>query len=55
MGGEKYSVNEIAQPYLDEDTRQIDLLGLYTLFGEPNAMFEVKFPNQDIKVRIKTT
>ena len=55
VGGEKYSINEIAQPYLDEDTRQIDLLGLYTLFGEPNAMFEVKFPNQDIKVRIKTT
>jgi hypothetical protein len=55
VGGEKYSVNEIAQPYLDEDTRQIDLLGLYTLFGEPNGMFEVKFPNQDIKIRIKTT
>ncbi len=55
VGGEKYSVNEIAQPYLDEDTKQIDLLGLYTLFGEPNAMFEIKFPNQDIKVRIKTT
>ena len=55
VGGEKYSVNEIAQPYLDEDTRQIDLLGLYTLFGEPNGMFEIKFPNQDIKVRIKTT
>ncbi len=55
VGGEKYSVNEIAQPYLDEDTRQIDLLGLYTLFGEPNAMFEIKFPNQDIRIRIKTT
>jgi hypothetical protein len=55
VGGEKYSVNEIAQPYLDEDTRQIDLLGLYTLFGEPNGMLEIKFPNQDIKVRIKTT
>ena len=55
VGGEKYSVNEIAQPYLDDDTKQIDLLGLYTLFGEPNAMFEVKFPNKDIKVRIKTT
>jgi len=55
VGGEKYSVNEIAQPYLDEDTRQIDLLGLYTLFGEPNGMFEIKFPSQDIKIRIKTT
>jgi hypothetical protein len=55
VGGENYSVNEIAQPYLDEETRQIDLLGLYTLFGESNSMFEVKFPNQDIKIRIKTT
>lgn len=53
VGGEKYSVNEIAQPYLDEDTRQIDLLGLYTLFGEPNGMFEIKFPNQDIRIRVK--
>jgi hypothetical protein len=49
----KYSVNEIAQPYIDDDTRQIDLLGQYTLFGEPNAMFEVKLPSKDIKVRIK--
>jgi hypothetical protein len=54
VGGTKYSVNEIAQPYLDEDTRQIDLLSLYTLFGEQNAMFEVKYPNTDIKIRIKT-
>ena len=23
----KYSLNEIAQPYIDEETRQIDLLG----------------------------
>ena len=49
----KYSVNEIAQPYIDADTRQIDLLGQYTLFGQPNAMFEVKLPSKDIKIRIK--
>lgn len=55
VGENKYSVNEIAQPYLDDVTRQIDLLGLYTLFGEPNAMFEIKNPNQDIKIRIKTS
>ena len=54
VAGSKYSVNEIAQPYIDEDTRQIDLLSLYTLFGEQNAMFEVKYPNSDIKIRIKT-
>ena len=51
----KYSLNEIAQPYIDEDKRQIDLLGRYTLFGEPNAMFEVKYPNSDIKVTISTS
>ena len=51
----KYSLNEIAQPYIDDTTRQIDLLGRYTLFGAPNAMFEVKFPNKDIKVTISTS
>ena len=48
----KYSLNEVAQPYIDDETRQIDLLGRYTLFGEPNAMFEIKYPNKDIKVTI---
>tara|TARA_R110000868_G_scaffold98233_1_gene270226 strand:- start:7 stop:1839 length:1833 start_codon:yes stop_codon:yes gene_type:complete len=51
----KYSLNEIAQPYLDEDTKQIDLLGRYTLFGAPNSMFEIKYPNEDIKVTISTS
>jgi hypothetical protein len=51
----KYSYNEIAQPLLDSGTRQIDLLGKYTLFGAPNAMFEVKYPNKDIKVSISTS
>lgn len=50
----KYSFNEIAQPYIDETTRQIDLLGRYTLFGIPNGMFEVKYPNKDIKVSVST-
>mgnify|MGYP003663169376 FL=1 len=51
----QYSFNEIAQPLLDTATRQIDLLGKYTLFGAPNAMFEVKYPNKDIKVSISTS
>ena len=50
----KYSFNEIAQPYIDDATRQIDLLGRYTLFGIPNGMFEVKYPNKDIKVSVST-
>lgn len=51
----KYSLNEIAQPYIDTTTRQIDLLGRYTLFGSPNSMFEVKYPNNDIKITISTS
>lgn len=51
----KYSSNEIAQPYIDSSTRQIDLLGRYTLFGSPNSMFEVKYPNTDIKITISTS
>jgi len=51
----RYSLNEIAQPYIDETTRQVDLLGKYTLFGAPNSMFEIKYPNTDIKVTISTS
>jgi hypothetical protein len=53
VGGGKYSLNEISQPYLDNETRQIDLLGENVLFGDPISMFEVKYSNQDIKVRVK--
>jgi hypothetical protein len=54
VGGANYSLNEIAQPYLDEDTKQIDLLGEYTLFGDPISMFEIKLPETDIKIRVKS-
>ena len=52
--GNGYSVNEISQPYIDETTRQIDIASDYTLFGDPITMFEIKFPAQDIKVRVKS-
>ena len=52
--GGVYSVNEISQPLLDEGTGQIDISQEYTLFGEPTSMFEIKFPNTDIKVRVKS-
>jgi hypothetical protein len=54
VGEGQYSLNEIAQPYIDEDRRQVDLLGEYTLFGDPISMFEVRFPEKDIKVRVKS-
>lgn len=53
MVGGKYSINEISQTYVDETTRQINVTNEYTLFGEPNTMFEIKYPNSDIIVRVK--
>jgi len=55
VGEGKYSINTIAQPLLDEATGQVDLLGQYTLFGQSNGIFEVKYPEKDIKIRIKET
>jgi len=54
VGEGKYSLNEISQPYLDTNTRQIDISQDYTIFGEPTSMFEIKYPNMDIQVRVKT-
>jgi hypothetical protein len=53
VGGGKYSLNEISQPYIDTETRQVDISDDYTIFGEPTSMFEIKFPNMDIMVRVK--
>ena len=53
IGEGKYSVNEIAQPYIDPSTRQIDISSDYTLFGDPISMFEVKYPTLDIRIRVK--
>lgn len=53
IGEGKYSLNEISQPYIDTLTRQIDISDDYTIFGEPTSMFEIKYPNMDIMVRVK--
>lgn len=53
VGEGKYSVNEISQPYYPQSNRQIYLSEDYTLFGDSNTMFEVKYPNVDIVVRVK--
>jgi hypothetical protein len=53
VGGGKYSLNEISQPYIDTETRQVDISDDYTIFAEPTSMFEIKFPNMDIMVRVK--
>lgn len=61
VGGD-YSLNEISQRtvggVLDSGTnanrQMIDLTEDYTLFGESNSMFEIKYPNKDIRVRVKS-
>jgi len=54
VGGNGYSQNQVSQPLLDESTKQIDLLGEFTLFADPDSMFEIKFPEKDISIRIKS-
>lgn len=53
VGSGLYSLNEVSQPYLDSTTRQINLLGLYTLFADPDSMFEIKYPEKDIRVSVR--
>jgi hypothetical protein len=53
VGDGKYSLNEISQPYSDNTTREIDIAD-YTLYGEPTSMFEIKYPAEDIKVRVRS-
>lgn len=53
VGEGRYSLNETSQPYLDADTREIDISQDYALFGDPTSMFEIKYPTTDIQVRVK--
>ena len=53
VGGD-YSLNEIAQPYIDDVTRQIDVSDTYTLYGDPISMFEIRNPDKDIRCRVKS-
>lgn len=53
VGEGKYSLNEISQPYIDSATRQIDVSSDYTIFGEPTTMYEIRYPTNDIIVRVK--
>ena len=53
----EYSINPITQKLLvDNPTDGIFMVDInfseYTLFGQPNAMFEVKYPSKDITVQI---
>jgi len=50
--GGQYSSSETSQRYSDLQTKQIELID-DTIFAQPNQIYQVRFPEKDIKVRIK--
>ena len=51
--GGQYSSSETSQRYVDNDTKQIELID-DTIFAQPNQIYQIRFPEKDIKVRVKT-
>jgi hypothetical protein len=49
--GGKYSLNETNMSYIDNKTRQIDISD-YTLYSDPDSMFEIKYPENDIIINV---
>lgn len=51
-GGE-YSSSEVSQSYKDSVTKEIQQSDL-TVFMKANQIFQIRFPNKDVKIRVKT-
>lgn len=52
IGGE-YSSSEVSQAYKDSVTKEIAQSDM-TIFMKSNQIFQIRFPNKDIKIRVKT-
>jgi hypothetical protein len=50
--GGQYSSAETSQPYLDNTTKQIQPID-DTLFAEPKQIYQIRYPQKDITVRVK--
>jgi hypothetical protein len=50
--GGQYSSSQTSQKYVDKTTREISLID-DTIFAEPDQVYQVRFDNKDIKVRVK--
>lgn len=50
-GGE-YSTSEVVQEYIDNETKLIRQSDM-TIFMKSNQIYQIRFPNKDIRVRIK--
>jgi hypothetical protein len=50
--GGQYSSAETSQPYLNSTTKQIEPID-DTLFAEPKQIYQIRYPQKDITVRVK--
>ena len=50
--GGQYSSSETSQRYIDNTTKQIELIE-ETIYAEPDQIYQVRFATKDIKVRVK--
>lgn len=51
--GGQYSSSETSQQYINSANREIRLID-DTIFAESNQIYQIRFPEKDIKVRVKT-
>ena len=52
--GGQYSSNEVSQRYIDDATKQIELID-GVIFAQPTQSFQVRYPTKDVLVRVKST
>ena len=52
IGGD-YSSAEVAQPYIDSVTKEIQQYDR-TIYMKSNQIFQIRFPSIDVKIRVKT-
>jgi hypothetical protein len=50
--GGQYSSSQTSQRYSNSETRQIELID-DTIFAEPSQIYQIKYPNKDINIRVK--
>lgn len=50
--GGQYSSSQTSQRYVDNDTKQIQLID-DTIFAQPNQTYQIRYPNKDINIRVK--
>ena len=51
--GGNYSSAEVSQSYIDDNTKEIRQSD-NTIYMKSNQIFQIRFPNSDIKIRTKT-